>query len=134
MKEKEKLAGILRSMTLDFFGRGKHKITPENHFKSEEALFLDVRSSKECETLSFNLVQHMQVLNIPIEEIPDRLEEIPKNKLVGIFCSSGVRATVVYVYLRLFGYEKVRIIEGGYHSISEEFKPGKLLRLLESKK
>jgi len=134
MKEKEKVAGILRSMTLDFFGRGKHKVTPENHFKSEDALFLDVRSSKECDTLSFKLVHHMPVLNIPIEEIPDRLEEIPKNKLVGIFCSSGVRATVVYVYLRLFGYEKVRIIEGGYSAISEEFKSGKLFKLLESKK
>ncbi len=134
MEETEKVAGILRSMTLDFFGRGKHKITPENHFKSEEPLFLDVRSSKECETLAFKLVHHMPVLNIPIEEIPDRLDEIPKNKLVGIFCSSGVRATLVYLYLRLFGYEKVRIIEGGYNSISEEFKPGKLLKLLDSKK
>jgi len=134
MEETKKVADILKSMTLDFFGRGKHKITPENHFRSEDTLFLDVRSSKESETLSFRLVHHMPVLNIPIEEIPDRLDEIPKDKLVGIFCSSGVRATLVYLYLRLFGYEKVRIIEGGYNSISEEFKPGKLFELLKSKK
>jgi rhodanese-related sulfurtransferase len=131
MEETKKVADILRSMTFDFFGRGKHKITPESHFKSEDTMFLDVRSSKECETLSFSLVHHMPTRNIPIEEIPDRMNEIPKDKLVGIFCSSGVRATMVYLYLRLFGYENVRIIEGGYNSILEEFKPGKLLKLLE---
>ncbi len=131
MEEIKNAGNILKSMTFDFFGSGKHKINPENHFKSKDTLFLDVRSSIEVETLSFRLVHHMPVLNIPIEEIPERIDEIPKDKLVGIFCSSSVRATMVYLYLRMFGYEKIKIIEGGYNSISEELKPGKLLKRLK---
>ncbi len=134
MGEIQKISDILRSMTFDFFGGGKHKITAENFFKSKNTIFLDVRSSTEYETLSFNLVHHMPVLNIPTEEIPDRMNEIPKDKLVGIFCSSGTRASMVYLYLRMNGYENIRILSGGYNLISEELMPGKILKSIESKK
>ena len=76
----------------------------------------------------------MPVLCIPIEEIPGRMNEIPKSKHIGIFCSSGVRATMVYVYLRAHDYANVRILEGGYGGIVEEFKPGKLLKKIKDKK
>ncbi len=132
MEEIQKVSDILRSMTFDFFGGGKHKISPANHFKSENSIFFDVRSSIEHEAISFKLLHHMPVLNIPIEEIPDRLNEIPKDKLVGIFCSSGIRSTLVYLFLRMNGYDNARIITGGYSSISEELMPGKLIKLTRS--
>jgi len=44
----------------------------------------------------------MPVLCIPITEVPNRLKEIPKGKHIGIFCSGGVRATIVYLYLTSF--------------------------------
>ena len=34
---------IIKSLTLDFFGKGKHKITPENLFEIENGFLLDVR-------------------------------------------------------------------------------------------
>ncbi len=129
MKELEK---VLKTMTLDFFGKGKHKISASAHFSNKDAVFLDVRSPEEYNTISFNLVYHMPVLHIPICEIPERLSEIPKDKIVGIFCSSGTRASMVYLYLRSLGYENVRVIEGGYAGLAEEFKPGKLLKHLNS--
>mgnify|MGYP006447571089 CR=1 FL=1 len=73
-------------------------------------------------------MHHIPVLHIPINEIPDRLSEIPRDKTVGIFCSSGVRSTMTYFYLRTLGFEKVRIIESGYAELVENFKPGKLLK------
>jgi len=35
---------------------------------------------------------------------------------------------MVYVYLSALGFDKVRIIEGGYVELVEELKPGKLLK------
>jgi rhodanese-related sulfurtransferase len=123
-----KIDNIMKSMTFDFFGSGKHKINPSKHLSSNNSVFLDVRSKEELETVEFSLVHHMPVLHIPIDEIPDRLSEIPRDKTVGIFCSSGVRSTMTYFYLRTLGFENVRIIEGGYAELVDDFKPGKLLK------
>ncbi|MHA1973218.1 MAG: rhodanese-like domain-containing protein [Candidatus Hodarchaeales archaeon] len=130
----EKIEDLMKMMTFEFFGSGKHKIAAKDHLSSDNALFLDVRSLEERNTLSFELIHHIPVLHIPINEIPNRINEIPKNKRVGIFCSSGVRATIVYVYLRLQGYDDIRIVEGGYTNIVEEFKPGKLLKTIKNKR
>ncbi len=129
----DKANEVLKSMSLEFFGKGKHKISPSNHFAQKNAVFLDVRSKEEHETISFNLIYHMPVLHIPICEIPERFNEIPRDKFVGIFCSTGTRAAMVYLYLRSLGYENVRVLEGGYNGLSEEFKPGKLLKHLSKK-
>lgn len=126
----KKLSEVLKSMDFDFFGSGKHKVSSSMHLTEKNALFLDVRSKKELETIPFSLVHHMLVLDIPIDEVPDRVSEIPKDKIVGVFCSSGVRSTMVYLYLRVLGYDNVRIIEGGYAELVEELKPGKLLKQL----
>ena len=125
-----KINDIMQSMTFDFFGSGKHKISPSMHLTENNSLFLDVRSNEEINTIAFSLVHHMPVLHIPIDEITDRVNEIPKDKTVGIFCSSGVRSTMVYLYLRTLGFENVRVIEGGYAELADEFKPGKLLKHL----
>jgi len=130
----ERIEDIMKSMTFEFFGSGKHKVKASDHFSKDNALFLDVRSDEERSTLSFELIHHMPVLHIPICKVSERLDEIPKDKHIGIFCSSGVRATIVYTYLRAHGYENVRILEGGYSSIVEEFKPGKLLKKIKDKK
>lgn len=119
-------------MTLNFFGRGMHKITPEKLFASDVAVFLDVRSDEEIASLPCPMGAHSNVesIHIPISGIPDRLTEIPQDKLVGIFCPAHVRASIVYAYLRSKGYEQVRVLEGGYAALTDAFKPGKLLAVL----
>ncbi len=125
-----KMEELLKTMTFEFFASGKHKITPAMFLAEKDSLFLDVRSKEEVETIAFGLSHHTSVLHIPINEVPERLSEIAKDKLVGVFCSSGVRSTLVYFYLRACGFEKVKIIEGGYAEFVEELKPGKLLKQL----
>jgi len=83
----ERIENIMKSMTFEFFGSGKHKTNAGDHFSKDNALFLDVRSEEEYNTFSFGLTHHMPVLHIPTTEIPDRLNEIPRNKNIGIFCS-----------------------------------------------
>jgi len=124
----EKMDIVLKAMTFDFFGSGKHKISPSMHLSEKNTIFLDVRSNEEVETINLRLKHHMPVIHIPIDEIPERTPEIPRDKAVGIFCSSDVRSTIAYFYLRTLDFDNVRIIEGGYAELVQELKPGKLLQ------
>ena len=119
-------------MTFDFFGNAGHKVAPGKHIVDPEAVFLDVRSDEEFKTLHFPLEHHLPALHIPINQIPDRLDEIPKDKNVGVFCASGNRSVMVYFYLKALGFEKVRVVEGGYAELVAELKPGKILKVLNS--
>lgn len=122
---------LLRSMTFDFFGSGKHKIEMEALLATQDAVFLDVRSRQEYESLQIRLEHHIRVLWIPIDEIPDRYAEIPRDQTVGIFCSAGTRSTIVYLYLRSLGYENVRIAPSNYDAITSQLMPGKLYKAIQ---
>jgi len=124
---------ILRNLTLDFFGKGKHKITPEKFFEIEDGIFLDVRSKEEAASISIKMEYHLNIhcINIPINEIPDRIDEIPKEKPIAVFCPANVRSAIVYAYLLSQGFSDVRIVEGGYSALTEALKPGKLLKVVQ---
>ena len=125
---------ILKTFTLDFFGQGKHKISPEKLFEVEGGFLLDVRSREEAGSISIKMDFHPDIesKNIPINDIPDRIDEIPKEKLIAIFCPANVRAAIVYAYLLSKGFSNVRILEGGYSALTEAVKPGKILKLLKN--
>lgn len=60
-----------KKMDLAFCGSGKHKISAEKFLKSENSIFLDVRSKEEVETLRFNFeLFKIETIHIPIEELP----------------------------------------------------------------
>ena len=69
---------------------------------------------------------NIHVLHIPAAQIPDRLEEIPENLAVAVFCPANVRSSMVYLYLRSKGFTDVRILAGGYNDLTQETKPGRL--------
>ncbi len=121
---------VLRKLTLEFFGKGKHKISPEKFFGTEDGFLLDVRSKEEADSISINMKIHPNIEsgNIPVNEIPDRINEIPKDKPVAIFCPANVRSAIVYAYLMSKGFSDIRIIEGGYSALTEALKPGKVLK------
>lgn len=126
----EKMNKILESMTLDFLGKGTYKTTPAKFLAEKDSIFLDIRTKEEIDTIALNLKYHQTVLHIPLNEIPQRLHEIPRDKRIGLFCSSGVRIAMVYIYLRTAGYENVVMIQGGLGAIVDELKPGKILKIL----
>ena len=125
---------VLRTMTFEFFGAGNHKIEMETFLTMDDAVFLDVRSYPEVESLQLKLEHHIEVLHIPIDKIPDRIGEIPRDRTVGIFCSAGTRSAIVYAFLRAKGYENVRIIPGGYEAVASLVLPGQLLKHIEMKR
>ena len=127
---------VLKRFTLDYFGNGKHKISPEKFFDIEKGLLLDVRSKEESDSISIKLEHHSNVesLNIPINELPDRIDEIPKTKFIAVFCPANVRSAIVYAYLLSKGFSNVRIVEGGYSALTEALKPGQILKIIQRKK
>ncbi len=123
---------VLKNFTLDFFGKGKHKVSPAAFFELDDVVLLDVRSKKEeAASLSIGLALHdnVQCLNIPINEIPDHLNDIPMNKPIALFCPAGARSAIVYSFLLSKGFSDVRILMGGYPALTDEVMPGKVLQL-----
>lgn len=123
----------MKSLTLDFCGQGKHKIAPEKFFEMENGFLLDVRSREEAGSLSIKLQYHpnVEVVNIPMDEVPDRMGEIPKDKSVGVFCPAGFRSAIVYAYLLSKGFPDVRMIEGGYAALTGALMPGQVLKAVK---
>ncbi len=118
------LDDILRNSDFSFWSRGKHQITPTDFFTQwvqGEAILLDLRSPEEAEFISLPFALH-----IPLHELPDRLDEIPRDKLVATLCPGGSRAAVGYIYLRGKGFDNVRILKGALGGLLEELSPGKI--------
>ncbi len=123
---------VLKNLTLEFFGKGKHKIEPEKLLHLEGACLLDVRSKEESDAVSISLesIPGVECLNIPINEIPDRIGEIPKEKTIGVFCPANVRSAITYAFLLSKGFSSVFVVEGGYAALTDAIKPGKILKLI----
>ncbi|MCD6566473.1 MAG: rhodanese-like domain-containing protein [Bacteroidales bacterium] len=120
----------ISKMDFQYFGTGQHKIDAESFLKKEDSVFLDVRAKEETETIKIVLKHHLPVIEIPLHELPSRLNELPKDKHIGVFCSSGVRCSIAFAYLKHKGFENVRIVEGGYVQLLDALNPGKVYKHL----
>ncbi len=123
---------VLKSLSLEFFGSGQHKLSPEKLFEMESAVLLDVRSKAEADSISFNLLEHKNIdsYHIPVDEIPERFIELPRDRLIAVFCPASVRSAIVYAFLLTKGFERVKVLVGGYPMITEALKPDKLLKYI----
>lgn len=129
--ENDKIKKWMESLDFEFWSTAQHKIMPAQFFNilksGEKVVLLDVRDSKETQYISLPFGLH-----IPINQLPKRLNEIPRDRLVATFCSGGDRAAVAFAYLRMQGFENVKIFKGGYGDLMAELMPGKLRQLFES--
>ncbi|MCX7842528.1 MAG: CoA-disulfide reductase [Clostridia bacterium] len=75
----------------------------------DKSMLIDVRTSME-----FGLGTIEGAVNIPLDELRDRLEEIPRDKDIYVFCQVGLRGYLAYRILTQKGYASVRNLSGGY--------------------
>jgi NADPH-dependent 2,4-dienoyl-CoA reductase/sulfur reductase-like enzyme/peroxiredoxin family protein/rhodanese-related sulfurtransferase/TusA-related sulfurtransferase len=81
-------------------------------FDTEKSVLLDVRTKMEYEN------GHIEgSLHIPVDEIRDRLEEIPTDKEVLVYCQVGLRGYIASRILVQKGF-RVKNMTGGYRSLS----------------
>jgi len=69
---------------------------------------LDVRSASELERGRLTGAYH-----IHLTELQDRMNEVPKDKPVYIFCGSGLRSMVAASFLKREGWENLIVVLGG---------------------
>jgi rhodanese-related sulfurtransferase len=118
----------LKTMNLEFCGTAKHKITAEKMFETENVLFLDVRDKTEVKTLGFNFeLFNIETLNIPIDELSERIDELPKDKMIVCFCSSGTRSAWAYIYLFSKDYQ-TKWLEASSEDLVKLLKPGRIYK------
>jgi len=72
-------------------------------------LLIDVRLRKEFEAGTIP-----NAINIPVDELRDRMNEIPKDRNTYIFCQIGLRGYIAQRILVQNGYENIKNVSGGY--------------------
>ena len=84
---------------------GKGEVSVEDFRKAvtgetTDTYVIDARTPEEIKELGI----FQNTVNIPLDEIPKRMNEIPKDKKVYIHCSTGARADLAYRELIKNGY------------------------------
>lgn len=84
-----------------------------SHLARETSVLIDVRTKSEYEMGTIR-----GALNIPVDELRERLDEIPKNKDIIIFCQIGLRGYLAHKILTQNGFKNVKNLSGGYKTYS----------------
>lgn len=78
---------------------------------TDEQLLLDVRNPGELDNVGYL----PGAINIPVDQLRQRMNELPKDKEIIIYCQVGLRGNVAYRQLVNNGY-KARNLLGGYRT------------------
>lgn len=78
---------------------------------TDEQLLLDVRNPGELDNVGYL----PGAINIPVDQLRQRMNELPKDKEIIIYCQVGLRGNVAYRQLVNNGY-KARNLIGGYRT------------------
>lgn len=84
----------------------------------EDLLLLDVREPQELEIASLP-----GSVNIPMAEVPDRLQELNRDSTIVVLCRSGVRSLQVARFLQRHGYSRVANLSGGILRWGQDVDP-----------
>lgn len=84
----------------------------------EDIFLLDVRTRDE-----FSLGSLPGAVNIPLDELRDRMEELPTDKMIYTFCAVGLRGYLAYRILTQHGFNQVRNLSGGLKTFSAAVAP-----------
>lgn len=89
-------------------------MTPQDaNAKRGEMTLLDVRRDDEL------MIAHVEgATHIPLDQLPQRWEELPKDRPVAVLCHHGVRAQKAAVFLEAQGV-KAEAIAGGIDAWSQ---------------
>ena len=90
----------------------------EKFNNKEDFTLLDVRNLQE---VLFSKISNS--IHIPMNEIPERLEELDKNKAIIVQCKSGKRSAKVCEYLLTQNFTNVKNLSGGILAWSHEIDP-----------
>ena len=85
--------------------------------QKNEVMLIDTRTPEE---FSFGSIPG---INIPLDDLRDRMSEVPASKPVVLFCAVGLRGYLAQRILMGNGYRNVRNLSGGYKLYSAAVAP-----------
>ncbi|MDP3466158.1 MAG: rhodanese-like domain-containing protein [Sulfuricurvum sp.] len=97
-------------------------------YKMGEVEFVDIRFKEEQAVWSFPFMK-----KIPLNELPDRLNELDKNKTIVTVCPHYDRAEIARIYLTLKGY-KSRYLTDGLIGLAEYLRGDEAKEFIEETK
>jgi rhodanese-related sulfurtransferase len=80
---------------------------------AEDEWIVDVREPHEWDYYHLD-----EAILMPMNSIPGRLNELPRDKTLYIVCAHGVRSEMVSRYLDESGYERVVNVTGGMAAVA----------------
>jgi CoA-disulfide reductase len=100
--------------------KGDHRVIHWEEVKNKDlkdSFLIDVRTPEEfqCGTIH-------DAINIPLDDLRNRLNEIPSHKEIILFCQVGLRGYLAYRILHQNGFSNVKNLSGGfktYYSATE---------------
>jgi rhodanese-related sulfurtransferase len=84
----------------------------------ERVVLLDVREPYERELAAIE-----PSLHIPMNEVAGRIEELPKDKELVVYCHGGARSMMVASFLEHRGFAPVANLAGGIDAWSRKVDP-----------
>jgi len=92
--------------------------------------FLALYKERNCELVDIRMDFEREIwqlgfgLKIPLNELSERQEELPKDKRIVLICPTGPRSIVGWTYLRSQGYDVV-FLKGGFDTLTSTLKGGR---------
>lgn len=99
-----------------------------NMLEDGTAQVIDIRFPEEFEAWHIGFAK-----NIPLNELPDRLAELDKSKLIITACPHNDRANIARMFLMLKGY-KVRYLSDGLLTVTDYLKGANAKEFIEEYK
>lgn len=77
----------------------------------DDVVFIDTRSEQEHAAATIDGARHIEW-----REIFSRLDEVPTDSKVVLFCNTGALSAQATFGLRVMGYENVLVLQGGFQA------------------
>lgn len=110
---RNKINGLAKSVTLPEF---KDKLDSDTDF-----ILFDVRKENELNNMKLD---DKRFLAIPMHELPDRLDELNKDKEIVSICQVGGRSYETILMLKGKGFNNVSYVEGGMSAWGKTYGEG----------
>jgi adenylyltransferase/sulfurtransferase len=94
------------------------KVAATARSEDPSMILLDVREPFEKE-----LADIPNSYSIPMEEIPARMSEIPKDKHIVVYCRNGIRSAQITRQLIQAGYQNIKNLRGGINAWADQVDP-----------
>ena len=91
-----------------------HDVTAADLATMPHAILVDVREREEWNRGAIPGARHL-----PLGELPRRLEELPRDREIVLYCASGVRSARALAILQQAGFRRIRHLSGGFAKWSQ---------------